>query len=444
RIGGTDNHTIAWNNFLSNRGGGTQLWNNVGFGMRFEYNHWNDMTGPDNDSDFIVDDPYDMAVAGQDQNPLVKKHNLSALDVWFPNEAKIQDNWIAIQWSDVTDSYNHDINYSIYLSDDGGLNWNLLIKNHPVTTTDLWTPPLSNGDNYAIKVVASCSEGLVLESVSVIFAIKQFTPSPPRQLRVTHDNQAFSLEWSLPHSNGSRELERFNIYKGTSFGNYSYFSNVNDVQTYTDYDIIKGVRYYYAVSAVNEIGESPLSYEYSSIILIAPDHPENLILSYTNGYIQLNWDEPLILGGTPVSNYSIYRGLTVGSHSFLDSTTQTSYIDTSIVEDVRYYYVVTAINIAGEGSSSNEQDGIVYAPTTQTSDTSTTSTTSSSTPTTPTDTSTSASTTTTTVPTTSTPTESSEKDLTTKDLLPLHFTWILIAIAPILYSTKIIRRRNEN
>jgi parallel beta-helix repeat protein len=53
----SNNSNVNWNNFFHNNGGGTQAYDN-GTDNVFEYNHWNDYTGPDIDTDGYFDTGY--------------------------------------------------------------------------------------------------------------------------------------------------------------------------------------------------------------------------------------------------------------------------------------------------------------------------------------------------------------------------------------------------
>src|SRR4029078_10572625 len=69
--------------------------------------------------------------------------------------------------------------------------------------------------------------------------------------------------------------------------------------------------------------------------------------------IALNWKAPTTDGGSPVTGYRIYRGTSSGSESFLVSVgaASTTFTDASVGHKIRYYYLVTAINAVGEGTS---------------------------------------------------------------------------------------------
>ena len=75
--------------------------------------------------------------------------------------------------------------------------------------------------------------------------------------------------------------------------------------------------------------------------------------------IMVQWQIPTDNGGSPVTNYSIYRGTTSGGESHLATIGNVlTYTDLNVVNGQRYYYVVTAINAIGEGNFSLEVSAV--------------------------------------------------------------------------------------
>ncbi len=89
-----------------------------------------------------------------------------------------------------------------------------------------------------------------------------------------------------------------------------------------------------------------------------PGAPENLLASGENGQISLTWQTPTFTGGSPVTNYKVYRSTTSGNETYLaDAGAGTSYVDTGLTNGTTYYYKVSAVNINGEGALSTESSG---------------------------------------------------------------------------------------
>jgi fibronectin type 3 domain-containing protein len=138
---------------------------------------------------------------------------------------------------------------------------------------------------------------------------------------------------------------------------------------YYDTNVAIGITYTYNVSAINGIGEGPNSTDVSTTPVTFPSAPRNLLAIAGNGYINLYWDEPSDDGGSPITNYRIYRGESSGGESFLNEIPyNTYYIDSDVEYGVTYYYRISAINIAGVSALSEEVYAIVKTVPTEPTD----------------------------------------------------------------------------
>lgn len=90
--------------------------------------------------------------------------------------------------------------------------------------------------------------------------------------------------------------------------------------------------------------------EFQLYNLVAPS--DAVILQGTAGdaIVNLNWNS--IDGAT---GYTLKRATSTGGpYTTIQTTTETSYVDTNVINGITYYYIVTAINSAGESAPSNE------------------------------------------------------------------------------------------
>jgi PKD repeat protein len=86
-----------------------------------------------------------------------------------------------------------------------------------------------------------------------------------------------------------------------------------------------------------------------------PSSPQNLVATAGDAQITLAWSLPEDDGGSPITNYRIYRGTVSGNLSLLIELGNISgYTDTNLTNGVTYYYQVSALNGAGEGPRSTE------------------------------------------------------------------------------------------
>ncbi len=94
-------------------------------------------------------------------------------------------------------------------------------------------------------------------------------------------------------------------------------------------------------------------------MLLTPSSPENIMAIGNNEHVSLKWLPPANDSGSPVTNYRVYRGLSLGNEVFLaNAGNQLSYIDSNLVNGRAYYYAISAVTAAGEGSKSGDIIGI--------------------------------------------------------------------------------------
>jgi fibronectin type 3 domain-containing protein len=94
----------------------------------------------------------------------------------------------------------------------------------------------------------------------------------------------------------------------------------------------------------------------TTTLYIPPTTPRNLAAVASSGQVALSWNEPLSGGTGAIEWYNIYRGTTNGSEVFLAKTplsTNTSFVDLTVLNGVTYYYNITAKSTDGVSASSS-------------------------------------------------------------------------------------------
>src|SRR5439155_1751185 len=196
-------------------------------------------------------------------------------------------------------------------------------------------------------------------------------PSAPQNLAATGGNAQVTLTWQAPASDGGSPITNYKIYRGGAPTTETLLTTVGNVLTYTDSAVTNGVTYYYQVSAVNSPGEGAKSNEASATPNAPPppptppSAPTNLVATGGNAQVGLTWQAPGSNGGSPITNYKIYRGTTSGGETLVATIgNQLSYSDGGLTNGVTYYYQVSAVNNVGEGPRSNEASATPTAPAT--------------------------------------------------------------------------------
>lgn len=74
------------------------------------------------------------------------------------------------------------------------------------------------------------------------------------------------LGWIVPADGGS-PITGYNVYRGTTFGAETLYASVPGTQTdFTDFAVVSAQPYFYFVTAVNAVGESP----HSNVFMVTP------------------------------------------------------------------------------------------------------------------------------------------------------------------------------
>src|SRR5207253_850232 len=176
-------------------------------------------------------------------------------------------------------------------------------------------------------------------------------PSAPQNLAATGGNAQVTLTWQAPASDGGSPITNYKIYRGTSSNGETLLATIGNVLAYTDSAVTNGVPYYYQVSAVNSPGEGAKSNEASATPSAPPppppptppSAPTNLVATAGNAQVGLTWQAPASNGGSPITNYKIYRGTASGGGTLVATIgNQLSYSDGGLTNGVTYYYQVSA------------------------------------------------------------------------------------------------------
>ena len=88
-----------------------------------------------------------------------------------------------------------------------------------------------------------------------------------------------------------------------------------------------------------------------------PSAPQNLQATPGNAQVSLTWSAPASDGGSQLTGYKLYRGLSPGGEDLVNpvgTPSGTTFTDTTAVNGTTYYYVVKASNAVGNSPPSNE------------------------------------------------------------------------------------------
>ena len=207
-----------------------------------------------------------------------------------------------------------------------------------------------------ISVTGPGGTGTSAQSFTVIYP-----PPAPTTLTASPVNAQITLTWTA--ANGAAS---YNIKRSTTSGAETTINTGVTITSYADTGLTNGTTYFYVVTASNPAGESASSNEASATPLAAPNAPTLLTADAGSGQVTLTWTAPATDSTHgPRATYNIKRSTTTGAETTVQTDlTSTSYTDTGLTNGTKYFYVVTASNVGGESSVSNEASATpVAAPT---------------------------------------------------------------------------------
>ncbi len=265
-------------------------------------------------------------------------------------QAKASDGRVVLSWTAPTDNGGSAVTgYRVYR----GTSATTIMPLATVSGTS-FSDTITNGRTYYYQVTAlNPAEG---DKSAVVTAIFTTVTTAPRNLTATGGNGFIALTWIAPSSDGGSAVLHYNVYRGTDSGSLTLHSSTNDISL-TDLEVAGGVEYTYAVAAVNKVGESARSSTVTASALTvtsAPSVPQDVAAVVNDGNVMLNWTAPASDGGSAVTGYSVYRGVSSTVLIPMANTTDLWYMDTTAVKGMTYYYAITAVNAIGESARSSE------------------------------------------------------------------------------------------
>ena len=211
---------------------------------------------------------------------------------------------------------------------------------------------LADGTTYHYTISALNAKGESLRSLDAS-ARTNAVPSLPQGFSAIAGDSLASLSWSLPGDNGGASISSYDVYRSTSLGNYVLIGNTASL-SYSDPGLSNGQRYYYAVAAVNAVGEGARTSQVSIVPATSPTEPTQLAAVPGVGGLSLSWTIPTSNGGSPLLGYHVLRGNAPGSESQYADVGSNSFVDTPMNNGETHYYKVVAYNAVGNGPVSNE------------------------------------------------------------------------------------------
>jgi len=181
-------------------------------------------------------------------------------------------------------------------------------------------------------------------------------PPVPTGLTAAAGNAQVSLAW-----NSSAGATGYHVKRATTSGGPYTLLSATASRSFTDTAVVNGTKYFYVVSAVDAAGESGNSAEASATLtapLAPPAAPTGLAATSGNAQVSLTWN-----ASTGATSYHVKRSTTTGGpYTQVAAPTAANFTDTGLTNGTKYFYVVSAVNSAGESGNSNEASATPTAP----------------------------------------------------------------------------------
>ena len=180
-------------------------------------------------------------------------------------------------------------------------------------------------------------------------------PSAPRSLSAKPGNGSLALKWSAPSSTGGATITGYRVYVSStsSTGPWTLSGGTASGTTRTIGGLKNGTPYWIAVAAVNSAGEGEKVVSSTTHKpFTTPGAPTTLTAVRSDKSVTLSWKAPTSDGGSAIKGYTTYYSADSASGPWkkVSTSSDTSRLVKSLTNGKPYWFRVTAINEAGEGS----------------------------------------------------------------------------------------------
>jgi fibronectin type 3 domain-containing protein len=216
------------------------------------------------------------------------------------------------------------------------------------STTTYTDNAVTNGTKYYYVVSAYNSYGPSANSAEVSATPAAPPPSAPTGLVATPGNALVALTWTA-----SAVATSYNVKRSTTNGSGYQTVGSPTTTSFTNIGLTNGTTYYYVVTAVNSSGESTPSSQAGATPAAPaqpPPAPTGLTATAGNAQVSLTWN-----ASAGAASYHVKRSTTNGTgYTQIAAPTAVNFADSGLTNGTTYFYLVTALNTAGESGNSNQ------------------------------------------------------------------------------------------
>lgn len=255
---------------------------------------------------------------------------------------------IVLQWTPIPSAST----YTLYIGHSPGFALESADRLTGITRPDHLHRPIEMGSTWYYRVAAVNDAGEGPASVELAAMNKGTPPAMPTGVTATGSATDIALHW-----NAVAGATSYVVFCSSLPGQIAATRGEKFVTTRLEYqvtDLPSGRIHYFAVAAVNNWGKSPHSAEVGAMSQAPrPPPPSGVAASGGDGVVTVKWEE--VPGATTYNVYvSTVSGQVRKTGQMIAGITQPFYRQKKISGQTMHYYVVTAVNHAGEGRPSNE------------------------------------------------------------------------------------------
>lgn len=229
-----------------------------------------------------------------------------------------------------------------------------LLSKKPADSTRFCDSKALPGKTYYYRIIAENPAGKSKPSTEV--RQKILPPPPQMPIRIRSEEEYIEISWDCPDS--TYEIKYYELSRGESPRDFSRSERIPyNTNSYQDYSVEPGKKYYYRISAYNSAGQkgqASVSAPAKLLITTPPPPPQKAFVVSEMDQIRVTWSHPETERDS-VEEYCIYRNDGSGATSIVYSgpAENTTWIDQKVRPGRLYSYTVSSRNKAGESTCVN-------------------------------------------------------------------------------------------